>query len=83
MARLEGCGSEAELIGVAKDCLAVAPEDRPRDANVVADRITAYLAGVQARVQAAERERAVAVARAIEERRCRRSSSAWPRRCWP
>jgi tetratricopeptide (TPR) repeat protein len=34
--------------------------------------MTAYLAGVQQRVQAAERERAVAVARAIEERRRRK-----------
>ena len=72
LARLDGCGAEAELIGLAKDCLAVEPEGRPRDANVVAERITAYLAGVQERVQAAERERAVAVARAIEERRRRR-----------
>ena len=38
----------------------------------MAERITAYLAGVQERVQAAERERAVAVARAIEERRRRK-----------
>ncbi len=71
LARLDGCGAESELIALAKDCLAVEPEDRPRDARLVADRITAYLAGVQARVQAAERERAVAVARAIEERRRR------------
>ncbi len=72
VARLDGCGAEAELIGLARDCLAVEPEDRPRDANVVAERITAYLAGVQERVQAAERERAVAVAKAIEERRRRK-----------
>ena len=72
LARLDGCGAEAELIALAKDCLAVEPEDRPRDAKVVAERITAYLAGVQERVQAAERERAVAVARAIEERRRRK-----------
>ena len=72
LARLDGCGAEAELIGLAKDCLAVEPEDRPRDAKVVAERITAYLAGVQERVQAAERERAVAVAKAIEERRRRK-----------
>ncbi len=72
VARLDGCGAEAELTALAKDCLAVEPEGRPRDANVVAERITAYLAGVQERVQAAERERAVAVARAIEERRRRR-----------
>ncbi len=72
LARLDGCGAEAELVALAKDCLAVEPEDRPRDAGMVAGRITAYLAGVQERVQAAERERAVAVARAIEERRRRK-----------
>ena len=72
LARLDGCGSEAELIALAKDCLAVKPEDRPRDAGLVAERMTAYLAGVQTRVQAAERERAVAVATAIEERRRRK-----------
>ena len=72
LARLDGCGAEAELIALAKDCLAVEPEDRPRDARVVAERITAYLAGVQERVHAAERERAVAIARAIEERRRRK-----------
>jgi serine/threonine-protein kinase len=70
--RLDGCGAEAELIALARDCLAVEPEDRPRDAGLVAERMTAYLAGVQERVQAAERERAVAVARAIEERRRRK-----------
>jgi len=47
--------------------------DRPRDAGAVRERITAYLAGVQERVQAAERERAVAVAKAVEERRRRNS----------
>jgi eukaryotic-like serine/threonine-protein kinase len=72
VARLDGCGAEAELVSLARDCLAVEPEDRPRDAKVVSDRITAYLAGVQERVQAAQRERAVAVARAVEERRRRK-----------
>ena len=50
LARLDGCGAEAELIALARDCLAVEPEDRPRDAGLVAERITAYLAGVQERV---------------------------------
>ena len=40
--------------------------------GVVAERMTAYLAGVQERLQAAERERAVAEARAVEERRRRK-----------
>jgi eukaryotic-like serine/threonine-protein kinase len=72
LGRLEGCGAEPDLIALARDGLAVEPEDRPHDANVVSERITAYLAGVQERVQAAERERAVAVARAIEERKRRK-----------
>jgi eukaryotic-like serine/threonine-protein kinase len=72
LAWLDGCGAEAELVVLARDCLAVEPENRPRDAGQVAERITAYLAGVQERVQAAERERAVAVAKAIEERRRRK-----------
>ena len=33
LARLDGCGAEAELIALAKDCLAAEPEDRPRDAG--------------------------------------------------
>src|SRR5262249_8209725 len=57
LARLDGCGAETELITLAKDCLAVEPDDRPRDAGLVAKRMTAYLAGVQERVHAAERER--------------------------
>jgi serine/threonine-protein kinase len=72
LTRLDGCGAESELIALARACLAVEPEDRPRDANIVSERIAAYLAGVQERVQAAERERAVAVARAVEERRRRK-----------
>ena len=44
----------------------------PKDAQAVADRLSAYLAGVQERVQVAERERAVAEAKAIEESRRRR-----------
>ncbi len=71
-ARLEGCGADPALLVLARDCLAAAPEGRPRDAGVVAGRVTAYLSGVQARVQAAERERAVAEARAEEERRRRK-----------
>ena len=47
--------AEAELIDLAKDCLAVEREHRPRDAGLVAERMTAYLAGVQKRLQAAER----------------------------
>jgi eukaryotic-like serine/threonine-protein kinase len=72
MARLEVCVADSELAALAKDCLAREPVDRPRDARAVADRMTAYLVGVQERLHASERERAVAEARAIEERRKRK-----------
>jgi serine/threonine-protein kinase len=71
-ARLDGCGADAELVAMAKDCLASERDDRPRDANAVAGRTTAYLAGVQERIKTAERERAVAEAKTVEERKRRR-----------
>ena len=79
LARLDACGADAELVALARDCLAAEPEDRPRDAGVVAERITAYLAGRAGAAAAAERERAVAEARAVEERK-RRVAGSWP---WP
>ncbi len=72
LGRLDVCRAETELIGLARDCLAVEAEERPRDAGVVVGRMTAYLAGVQERLRAAERLRAVAESQAIEERRRRK-----------
>jgi serine/threonine-protein kinase len=66
-ARLDNCGAEAELAGLARDCLACEPEDRPRDAGAVAERLTAYLAGVQERLRTAELAGVEAQARADEE----------------
>jgi serine/threonine-protein kinase len=71
-ARLDGCGADADLIALTKACLSPEAIDRPKDAQAVADALTAYLNGVQERAQAAQRERAVAVARAVEERRRRK-----------
>jgi eukaryotic-like serine/threonine-protein kinase len=76
LARLDGCGAEAELIALAKDCLAAEADDRPRDAGVVAGRVSAYLAGVQERVRQAELARAQADARAEEERKRRKLALA-------
>ena len=52
--RLDTCGADAELIALARDCLAAEPEQRPRNAGKVARRISAYQAGVQERLRAAE-----------------------------
>jgi serine/threonine-protein kinase len=70
--RLDGCGADPELIGLAKRCLAAERDERPRTAVEVAGAITDYLAGVEARLRAAELEAARATARALVERRLRR-----------
>ena len=70
--RLDACGADAELVRLAKDCLSAKQEERPRDGRAVADALTAYLAGVQERLRAAEVERAAAQARADGERKRRR-----------
>jgi WD40 repeat protein len=72
LARLDGCGADAELVALCQRCLSPDPVDRPADGRAVADGLTAYLNGVQEQLQAAERERAVAVAREAEQRKRRR-----------
>jgi eukaryotic-like serine/threonine-protein kinase len=72
LARLDACGAEAELVALAKSCLAAAPRDRPRDAGVVAAALGAHLAGVRERLQAAELARARAESRAAGEKKRRR-----------
>ena len=64
--RLEGSGSDAELIALTKGCLAAELEDRPRHAGEVAARINAYQTGVQERLRLAEIARAEEKARAEE-----------------
>jgi serine/threonine-protein kinase len=68
LARLDDCGADAELIALAKDCLAPEACDRPNDAGEVARRVTTYRAGVERRLHEAEVERAAAQARAEEAR---------------
>ncbi len=72
MARLEGCGADAALLGLCRDCLATAREDRPRDAEQVAQRVAAYQTEVQERLHRAELDRARALVKAAEERKRRR-----------
>lgn len=70
--RLENCGADPELLALCRRCLSPAPRDRPIDAREVAARLTTYLVGVQDRLQAAERERAVARTQELEQRKRRR-----------
>ncbi len=64
--RLDACGADSELIAITKLCLSPEPVDRPRDAGVLAERITAHLASVETRLRATELDRAAEAARAEE-----------------
>jgi serine/threonine-protein kinase len=76
LARLDGCGADQELIVLTKACLAPEAIDRPKDAQAVADALTAYLDGVQERLHQAELAEAEAKAKAVEEGRRRRLTLA-------
>jgi serine/threonine-protein kinase len=75
-ARLDSCGADEELRKLARMCLAAEAAERPRDAGVAAETLTAHLAGVQERLRRAELERAAAQARTAAERRARRLTAA-------
>ena len=70
--RLDGCGADPELVAVCKGCLAADPAARPADGGAVAKLVADYRAGVEARLRAAEADRAAAVARLAEQRKKRR-----------
>src|SRR5215468_5607296 len=50
LARLDACGADNELIALTKKCLAAEAIDRPKDAQAVAEALTAYLDNVQERL---------------------------------
>ena len=69
------------MAGLARDCVACEPEDRPRNAGTITERLTAYLAGVQERLRTAELARVEAqVLRAEEEAKRRILADATPGR---
>jgi serine/threonine-protein kinase len=73
---LDGCGADAELVALCRDCLAAEPASRPRTAGEVAARMTAHLTGVQERLRQAKLARVEAQTRAAEERKRRRITVA-------
>jgi tetratricopeptide (TPR) repeat protein len=75
-ARLDGCGADRELVRLARDCLAPGRDERPACGAVVAERVGAYLAGVQERLRRAEVGQARAETRAEGERKRRRLALA-------
>jgi serine/threonine-protein kinase len=74
--RLDACEADAELIALTNNCLSPEAIDRPKDARAVADALTGYLDGVQARLHKAELAKAAAKARAVEEAKRRRLALA-------
>jgi serine/threonine-protein kinase len=76
MDRLDRCGADAELVRLAKDCLAADSANRPADGEAVAARLAEYLAGVQERLRQAELERAQAQVKVLEQRKRQRLSLA-------
>jgi tetratricopeptide (TPR) repeat protein len=71
-AQLGACGADAELVALAKTCLAAEPVDRFATAADVAAAVAAYRAGVEERLRKAERDRAVSAAEAREQRKRRK-----------
>lgn len=69
--RLEKCDADIELIDLVRQCLSPDPSDRPADGMKVAEAVKVYRAGVDARLQEAQAQRAAADARAIEQRKRR------------
>jgi tetratricopeptide (TPR) repeat protein len=76
LARLDKCGAAAELVEIAKDCLADDPAKRPPHAGALTERITAYLDSVQERLRQAELAAAKAETRAQEGKKRRRIQAA-------
>ncbi len=69
--RLDACGADAELIALAKSCLAPVPKDRPRDAGVVLAGLTAHVTGAERRLREAGLAKARAETLAAGERKRR------------
>jgi eukaryotic-like serine/threonine-protein kinase len=70
--RIDGCGTDPELVALCKRCLSPRRDDRPRHAGEVAAAMTAHLAEVEQRAQRSEVARAAAAAEAKEQRKRRR-----------
>jgi serine/threonine protein kinase len=77
LARLDACEADAELIAIAKRCVAARREDRPAAGRAVAEQVAAYRTGVETRLRQAETERAAALVRVDEQRKRRRQLLVW------
>lgn len=69
--RLSAANADPNLIALTKSCLEFDPDARPRDAGELAKQVTEHLESVEAKLHETEKQRAVAAARAEEERKRR------------
>jgi serine/threonine-protein kinase len=76
LTRLDACGADQELIALTRACLSPVALDRPKDAQAVAEGLSAYLAGVKERLHQAELAQAEARGRAAEKAKRRRLTLA-------
>ncbi|MBT8484189.1 MAG: protein kinase [Phycisphaerae bacterium] len=74
--RLAACGADEELITLTRACLDPRPDERPRHAKAVADRMATHLTSIDERARRMEVAAAEARAKATEERRARRLTVA-------
>ena len=70
--RLAACDADSDLVELARNCLELEPDGRPRDAGVLAEWLTRFLESVETKLRETEIARAAASARAEEERKRRR-----------
>lgn len=68
-ARLDNSGADPELVALAKQCLELEPQDRPRNAGVLAERVSRYIASVETKLHATETARAVQAERLEQQQR--------------
>jgi serine/threonine protein kinase/Flp pilus assembly protein TadD len=74
--RLLACGADADLVALARDCLAPNPAERPANASEIGRRLQDHLAGVERRAHEADLQRAATAARLREEHKRRRLTLA-------
>ena len=68
MTRLDDCRADEDLVSLTKHCLQLEPKERPRDAGVLAERVSNYLESVENKLRETEMAKADAQIRAEELR---------------
>jgi formylglycine-generating enzyme required for sulfatase activity len=75
-ARLERCDVDPQLLDIVQSCLALEPEDRPKNASIVSAQISSYRESIESRLREAEIA-AVRAQAAAEQERQRRRRVVW------